>query len=373
MMERMTLAEDLGYNDSYFPVAEETQPAFATSDPSEYILSHSPPSAMSAMELMTSMDLPVGQEQQREAEIEEAQERLETGDGLHDSPELRMEEEVGVRSALEHEAPMDVEVGTHMSPTHPGYLEHRPSAALGPGELQSYHGPSHGVSPHDASQGEVTPTDRDLHSGHVAAPQPPPKPRRRKSHSTHNQVAEAVFYSDGVSVFFGFQEGEEREIMEDCEGAGVWMRGRDEDDWEVEEFHYVVSGVRHVVSRVLLMNSTTLTPSTPGFTTTCSVGIMSHLRSSASSLTGPPLTQRSIQVPLAPVQVIAFSRARPVNQTVCLRSDDAGVPFPHVVVPQGTLDDGTPPAQSARGAQDDRKAFQAAHGREPDRRDPRWV
>ncbi|RSH95283.1 hypothetical protein EHS25_000370 [Saitozyma podzolica] len=198
MMERMTLAEDLGYNDSYFPVAEETQPAFATSDPSEYILSHSPPSAMSAMELMTSMDLPVGQEQQREAEIEEAQERLETGDGLHDSPELRMEEEVGVRSALEHEASMGVE-------------------------------------------GELTPTDEnlDLHSGHVPAPQPPPKPRRRKSHSTHNQVAEAVFYSYGVSVFFGFQEGEEREIMEDCEGAGVWMRGRDEDDWEVEEFHYV--------------------------------------------------------------------------------------------------------------------------------------
>lgn len=248
MMERMTLAEDLGYNDSYFPVAEETQPAFATSDPSEYILSHSPPSAMSAMELMTSMDLPVGQEQQREAEIEAAQERLEAGDGLHDSLELRMEEEVGVRSALEHEASMGVEVGTHLSATHPGYLEHRPSPALGPRELQSYHGPSHGPSLHDASQGELTPTDQnlDLHSSHVPVPQPPPKPRRRKSHSTHNQVAEAVFYSYGVSVFFGFQEGEEREIMEDCEGAGVWMRGRDEDDWEVEEFHYVVSATHCV-------------------------------------------------------------------------------------------------------------------------------
>lgn len=55
-----------------------------------------------------------------------------------------------------------------------------------------------------------------------------------------NQIAEAVFYSYGVSVFFGFQEDEERAVMEDIDAAGGWIRGMQEDDWEVEQFHYAV-------------------------------------------------------------------------------------------------------------------------------------
>lgn len=42
-------------------------------------------------------------------------------------------------------------------------------------------------------------------------------------------------------MFFGFQPDEEKLVMEDIDAAGCWVRGVDEDDWEVEEFHYVVS------------------------------------------------------------------------------------------------------------------------------------
>jgi uncharacterized Rmd1/YagE family protein len=66
----------------------------------------------------------------------------------------------------------------------------------------------------------------------------PPRRRRRRSHASHN-IAEAVFFSYGVSVFFGFQADEERTIMSDCEAAGTWQQAVDEDDWEVDEFHYV--------------------------------------------------------------------------------------------------------------------------------------
>lgn len=99
-----------------------------------------------------------------------------------------------------------------MSPNHPGYLEHIPSSALSPSEL---HRPSR-------------------------RRYPSPTKRRRDRDRSQNQVAEAVFFSYGVSVFFGFQADEEREIMADCEAAGVWQQGLSEDDWEIEEFHYIV-------------------------------------------------------------------------------------------------------------------------------------
>jgi uncharacterized Rmd1/YagE family protein len=240
-MERMTLAEDLGYNDSYFPVTEDThQPTFATSNPSEYILSHSPPSPV---DMMTSMDVPVGHEADREAEIERVQERLEVRDGLDDALGLRVEEEVGVKAAVVGEFIAE-QTGTHMSPNHPGYLEHRPSPALNPGDLVCL------PDERDSDVDEGARSSSFAIRNHVpeSRPTPPvttPRARWRKSHSTHNQVAEAVFFSYGVSVFFGFQEGEERMIMEDCEGAGSWIRGQSEDDWEVEEFHYVVSAAKY--------------------------------------------------------------------------------------------------------------------------------
>jgi uncharacterized Rmd1/YagE family protein len=80
--------------------------------------------------------------------------------------------------------------------------------------------------------------------------QPTLRNRRRKSHSTTNQIAEAVFFSYGVSIFFGFQEDEERAVMEDIDAAGGWIRGLGEDDWEVEEFHYAVCSAVSLPQRV---------------------------------------------------------------------------------------------------------------------------
>lgn len=49
-----------------------------------------------------------------------------------------------------------------------------------------------------------------------------------------------MFFDYGVAVFYGFEEGEERKILEDLEKAGVFVRRVGEEDWEVEECHYVV-------------------------------------------------------------------------------------------------------------------------------------
>ncbi len=53
LLERMTAAEDLGYDDSYFPAAEDTErdPHISVDNPSEYILSHSPPSPIAHMSM----------------------------------------------------------------------------------------------------------------------------------------------------------------------------------------------------------------------------------------------------------------------------------------------------------------------------------
>jgi len=52
-------------------------------------------------------------------------------------------------------------------------------------------------------------------------------------------VAEAVFFSYGVAVFFGFSENQEIGVFEDLERAGVMKRKMTEGDWEVEECHFV--------------------------------------------------------------------------------------------------------------------------------------
>ncbi|KDQ58708.1 hypothetical protein JAAARDRAFT_176772 [Jaapia argillacea MUCL 33604] len=79
--------------------------------------------------------------------------------------------------------------------------------------------------------------------GHRSPQSAPPK---TGSHSFGNRpslinenIAEAIFFAYGVVVFFGLEEGQEMSILEDIENAGV-MKGKfGEDDWEVEEFHYV--------------------------------------------------------------------------------------------------------------------------------------
>lgn len=72
----------------------------------------------------------------------------------------------------------------------------------------------------------------------VAAEVEPQSPVPPQARASEENVAEVVFFDYGVVVFFGLEERQERDILEDIERAQV-LKGRiAEDDWEVEEFHY---------------------------------------------------------------------------------------------------------------------------------------
>lgn len=217
MLERMTHAEEVGYEDEYFPIAPEDAAVAPHNphDPSEYILSHSPPSPVPVLDSMDSV-----MEHHRAAaehDIEEHMGEHVTVVDLGDRSRQDIE-----RGQYEHDhhhedLPRDA-AETQLSDAHPTYVEHIASPDLDQGELQQ----------------------QQQHSlrGLKRYPSPPGRHRRRRSRSSQN-VAEAVFFSYGVSVFFGFQADEERTIMADCDAAGVWQHSMDEDDWEVDEFHYV--------------------------------------------------------------------------------------------------------------------------------------
>ena len=53
-------------------------------------------------------------------------------------------------------------------------------------------------------------------------------------------VAEVVFFEFGVVVFFGLEERQEKDILEDIANAGIVKRPIGEDDWEIEECHFAV-------------------------------------------------------------------------------------------------------------------------------------
>lgn len=68
------------------------------------------------------------------------------------------------------------------------------------------------------------------------------KARRRMSDQfEETSRAEVVVFDYGVTVFMGMEESQEKAILEDFQRAGVWVRGRPEEDWEIEVCHYVVS------------------------------------------------------------------------------------------------------------------------------------
>ena len=58
------------------------------------------------------------------------------------------------------------------------------------------------------------------------------------------EVAEVIYFAYGVVVFFGPTESQERSFIDDIESAGILVRKFEEDAWEIEEFHYVVSDLR---------------------------------------------------------------------------------------------------------------------------------
>jgi hypothetical protein len=67
-----------------------------------------------------------------------------------------------------------------------------------------------------------------------------PKPKTQEVKDGDDNVGQVVFFEYGVVVFFGLTEKQEYTILEDVEGAGVFKQKLKEDDWEVEECHFVV-------------------------------------------------------------------------------------------------------------------------------------
>ncbi|WVO15475.1 hypothetical protein L204_103133 [Cryptococcus depauperatus] len=229
LMERMTLAEEQGYNDTYFP-RDPQEPA-----PTDYILATSPGRVeVGATDLDAFVQDGEGERKRREEARERSEvwaEGKEQGQGAEEytsvinpsSPEERSQS----YEHAKHSEPK--QLGTHMSAEHPGYIEHTPSTALVPNDLQPVEpseypfSSNHQLAVHHEGQ-------KYIHSQLL---------HRRKSHGALGNIAEAIFFNYGVSVFFGFKEIQEREIMEDCETVGAWTGGLGEDDWEAEEFHYV--------------------------------------------------------------------------------------------------------------------------------------
>lgn len=107
------------------------------------------------------------------------------------------------------------------------------------------HTPLISMSYEDQHQIQQHREDHDDSRTSTRTPQSPNKPRKKKRRASKSQppvdysnVAEAVFFSYGVAVFFGFTENQEIGILEDFERAGVMKRKMTQDDWEIEECHF---------------------------------------------------------------------------------------------------------------------------------------
>lgn len=71
-------------------------------------------------------------------------------------------------------------------------------------------------------------------------PERPRRPTKKKPKNEGDDIAEMVVFDYGVVVFFGFEESQERDVLEDFDRAMICVRARPEEKWEVETCHYVV-------------------------------------------------------------------------------------------------------------------------------------
>ena len=69
---------------------------------------------------------------------------------------------------------------------------------------------------------------------------PPPMSEPRTPVVSDDDTAEIVFFAYGVAVFFGFDDIQEHNILEDVHGAGAIKGARTESEWKVEECHFAV-------------------------------------------------------------------------------------------------------------------------------------
>ncbi|KAH0835938.1 hypothetical protein J3R83DRAFT_9859 [Lanmaoa asiatica] len=120
-----------------------------------------------------------------------------------------------------------------------------------PIETRSARDPSHTLmvtAESDAEQGGETEADWWIRhrrcGGDGSSPQQEPEPE------SEEPVAEVVFFAYGVAVFYGFDEAQERSIIDDLSNAGIFRRMIKEGDWEIEECHFA-SGNNNVTPRLI--------------------------------------------------------------------------------------------------------------------------
>lgn len=124
----------------------------------------------------------------------------------------------------------------------------RPSSSSFPPDLE---GPSNSILPESETELPLFPSEAVLfdHTDTEVDVRAVESAWEGAYHDTPPQVykkeedwdtAEAVFFEYGVAVFFGFEEGQELDILEDLENVGIMRRKLKQDDWEIEECHFAV-------------------------------------------------------------------------------------------------------------------------------------
>jgi uncharacterized Rmd1/YagE family protein len=90
-----------------------------------------------------------------------------------------------------------------------------------------------------------------------------------------DDTAEIVFFTYGVAVFFGFDDIQEHNILEDAHAAGTLKGARAEAEWEVEECHFAVTPIVPSLC-MLFMTRRSMTRRSPirAFTMTFSVSVI---------------------------------------------------------------------------------------------------
>lgn len=205
LLERMTEAEEVGYHDGFFPQAmEEGVQQTDHTRTNEYLLSSSPQDGQSS-------------DQQDETERKRDV-----------SPDV---DKAFLRSPSGQDIPGAADRQQQDDPSSPEYR----LSTSDPIETRL-------ASADATSPTSEDPPTRSAAQAHLAAERERAKRRQRRRQSdsrSSDRVAEVVFFEYGVTVFFGLTEREERDVLEDCESAGIWTRAVEEADWEVEECHYV--------------------------------------------------------------------------------------------------------------------------------------
>jgi uncharacterized Rmd1/YagE family protein len=205
LLERMTEAEEVGYHDGFFPSqAPEDGGTQDHTHSNEYLLSTSP----------TAGDAEDSQRSPGDA----------TFDGHNPLPTLHEEKESTTSDSSSENTAIPGLDGSEID--EPSVSIHQDSTPQ-----------EHLTASREAALRAVN----ENHDRQVKRYQDQYRRQRRRKSSSSAKVGEVIFFDYGVTVFFGLTEREERDILEDCESAGTWSRSLKEEDWEVEECHYVSS------------------------------------------------------------------------------------------------------------------------------------